>query len=378
MKLRKTLLCAGLAFAAVDAVAAGSTYIYVANVNKSVHAFAVDDTTGALTPVPGGLSTADGSPSTVTSTPDGRNVYTVSPATNDVSGFRANPLTGTLAAIAGSPFPFPSPQSRPIGMAVHPGGRLAYVSAAFGELWKYGIDRVTGALIASGNPARVGISASLGIDPTGRFLYAANTSLTRPLPFPGVTGDISAFTIDPATGALAEIPGSPFPSVGGPQRLTMEPSGRNLLISNTQSRDIRAYAIDKVSGRLSRVGAAVDTGGGNFDIRFEPGGRFVYVTFGERQRISVYAFEPLTFTGISLRKVQDVSTNGASTFLGIDAGGKFLFVTLLGRASAIATYSIDAQTGLLRLATAPVVVDTDTGVIGMAVTRPQVFAITPN
>jgi len=199
---------------------------------------------------------------------------------------------------------------------------------------------------------------------SGKFLYAANGGLSI-LPDPAKSNNISAFTINSATGALLEMPGSPFKTCTGPRRLTSDPSGKYLLVSCTDAKLIQVYRI-AASGALTPVGNAISTGGLNWDIGVEPSGRFVYVTFGDLQRVSIYS---LNATSGALAKIKDVSVSGSPRYVGMDTSGKLLFVLIAthDNKTAVAAYTIDAS-GSLKLASGPFTTS-DTGFpeVGMSV-----------
>jgi 6-phosphogluconolactonase len=362
--LRGALLCGALALAlaATNVASAGAKFIYIANMNQGVRAFAVNAATGALTPVSGGPWIVDEFPFSMAISPNGKSIYVVNPSSSDIAGFSSNVTSGALTPIPGSPFPV-APGNGAIRMIVHPNGKFAYANATAYDIERYNVDQTTGALTASGNPAVGGIFGTLAIDPSGKFLYSANGGLSF-LPDPAKTNNVSAFTINAATGALTEIAGSPFPTGTGPRRLTTDPSGKYLLVSNTDSHDIRVYAINVTTGALAQVGSKVSTAGLNFDIRFEPSGKFVYVSFGDLKKVSIYSFNSASG---ALAKVADVGTGRAASLLGVDPSGKFLFVEELDTTTFIATYTINAATGALTLASGPTLVDGDTGVVGMVV-----------
>lgn len=384
MSLSAVFLGVAASLAATDAAA--REFVYVANRDQAVRAFAVDETTGALSAIPGGDSKADQGPVAITGSRDGRNVYTVNLTNSDLSGFRVNGLSGALTEIPGSPFPFPRVQFPPIGLAVHPSGKFAYANAASSQLWEYLIDPVTGALTPTGNPALIGTSSSLGIDPSGRFLYAANTfgssppppaataSSIAPAPPPPpptpvpVSSDITAFAIDQTTGALTQIPGSPIRSVSGPKRVAMDPNGNFVLVANSEKQTISTYAINS-NGSLQPVNTPIVTDAGSLDIRFEPSGHYVYVTIPTLKRVSVYAFNTPTGGGFGLHKVQDVSTSGKPTFIGVDPRGAFLFVMVADTSTAVVTYAIDKASGALRRVTSPFIVATDGSSAGITVSN---------
>jgi len=351
-----------LALSGADLAAASPKFLYVTNRNQAVRGFAVNDTTGALTPIPGSPWIADEFPFSSASSPGGKFIYTVNPSNTDISAFAVNPVSGVLTPVPGSPFAL-SMGSCCIRFIVHPNGKFAYgLETAYG-VWPFAVDSTSGALTARGNPAQAGVFPTAYIDPTGKFLYTVNTGVSF-ISDPAKTNNISAFTIDPTTGALTEIPGSPFATGTMPVRLTSDPSGKFLLVSNAGSKDIRTYAINSSTGVLTQVGTLA-AGGSPFDIRFEPSGHFVYVGVGGVSRISVYSFNA---SNGALTKVQDVSISGGGAgLLDIDPSGKFLLAenTLAGTSTGVVSYAINPTTGALTLSSGPVMVDADTGVVGM-------------
>ena len=100
-------------------------------------------------------------------------------------------------------------ESGSFSVAVAPSGRFAYVANEdFINVSGYTINPSTGALTAiAGSPFAAGFAPfSVAVDPSGRFAYVANVN----------SGNVSGYTIDPTTGALTAIMGSPFPAGAGP------------------------------------------------------------------------------------------------------------------------------------------------------------------
>jgi DNA-binding beta-propeller fold protein YncE len=154
--------------------------------------------------------------------PAGKFVYVVNSGSDNISAFAIDQATGALTPIADSPFPT---GMGPGHMAIDPTGQFAYVANCGntgnchvikpGNVWAYVIDSATGALApVTGSPfaAEMG-SAFAAVDPSGQFVYISNIH----------SGNISAFAIDAASGALTQIPGSPFVAGGGPLGLAATP-----------------------------------------------------------------------------------------------------------------------------------------------------------
>ncbi len=140
----------------------------------------------------------------------------------------------------------------------------------------YLVDPDSGALTpVAGSPYPAGDSTSaIAVDPGTRFLYATNQGAG------GGAGSntISAYTIDAASGALTAVPGSPFPSAAAPIAIAVEPGGKYLYVANVHDNTIAAFAIDSGSGALSSVtGGPVVAGiDGPRQLVVHPNGKFLY------------------------------------------------------------------------------------------------------
>src|SRR5258708_33429545 len=103
------------------------------------------------------------------------------------------------------------------------GGFASVANRGNDTIGAYVIDGVTGALTpVPGSPfpenptIRGEFPWSVAVDPTGKFVYVANH----------YAANVRAFGIDQNTGALAHVPGSPFPAGGRPRALTVDPACR--------------------------------------------------------------------------------------------------------------------------------------------------------
>src|SRR6185436_18127484 len=116
----------------------------------------------------------------------------------------------------------------------------------------YRIDAASGALLPGATVAAGSEPMAVTVHPSGRFLYTASIE----------SNDISAYTIDSATGALAPVPGSPFPG-GDPYALGVDASGRFLYVTNYNLNSVSGYAIDPLTGSLTPVPGSPFTAGLN-------------------------------------------------------------------------------------------------------------------
>jgi YVTN family beta-propeller protein len=108
-----------------------------------------------------------------------------------------------------------------VSVTVHPSGGFVYViNASSNNISAYSIDPVTGALTAvSGSPFATGLGPfSLEVDPSGKYAYVADSQ----------SNSVSAFSIDAGTGALTPIAGSPFAAGTTPISVTVAPRANSL------------------------------------------------------------------------------------------------------------------------------------------------------
>src|SRR5262249_41298928 len=123
-----------------------------------------------------------------------------------ISSYAIDPVSGALAPVADSPF---DKGARLLGAAVHPSGAFVYV-ADFGaeRVDGYRLDPASGSLMSLPAARHDFVEAqpiAIAIEPQGRFLYV--TTLDQAF----LTGlSLHGFAVDPVSGALAPLPGSPF------------------------------------------------------------------------------------------------------------------------------------------------------------------------
>ena len=76
-----------------------------------------------------------------------------------------------------------------------------------------------------------------------QFVYVANVG----------DASISAYRLNPKTGVLTAISGSPFSTGGGPSSLAFHPSSRFLYVVNDGVNTVSGYRIDDKTGALTAV-----------------------------------------------------------------------------------------------------------------------------
>src|SRR6476660_6454537 len=165
---------------------------------------------------------------------------------NTVSVFKVSPSNGALTLIPGSPF----------------------LTGGNGGAHDVGPQTIT--------------SATLG---TKSFLYAANAG----------SGTISAFVIDPRTGNLAAVPGSPFAVAGANSGNTLSlgasPDGHFLFEVDESSTLIRTFNIAANGALAEAAGSPFDSGAFPEGVKVTSNGKFLAVGLKSMDAVGVYAID---------------------------------------------------------------------------------------
>jgi 6-phosphogluconolactonase (cycloisomerase 2 family) len=263
------------------AIDSGGKFLYAASqLGFGIVGFTIDSANGSLIPIPGGpFATGVGTPpGEIAIDPTGRFLYAstqiddvVVPGHN-VWAFKIDSSTGALALIAGSPFAT-LVNSQPVGLKVDPSGKFLYVALSnSGSVAAFAIDSTTGSLTAvAGSPfptasTQFTQTSALSVSPSGRFLFAFNFHLST----------VAAFTIDSNSGSLSPVTGSPFPTnPNGQGDLIVDPSGKFLYLAVGWSPTIGflVFNIDPNTGALTPVAgspfAAAQNPSGLAVVRFQ-------------------------------------------------------------------------------------------------------------
>lgn len=272
---------------------------------------------------------------------------------NTISGFSVAP-DGTLTSVPGSPFPTGGLgsygglyASNRIGVAIT--GKLLFASnSRSGDISVFTIDATTGVLSAvKGSPFPAGPQIpgfnsggiGLAVTPDGKFLMA-----------PGTGGkSISVFAIGSA-GALAAIPGSPFPTLGGPDGMKVTQDGKFLAVAEL-FRGMEMFSIGP-DGSLTSLGGP--SGGSPAGVEIDCSSSLLYVGEAVQWRTVVDGYSiaadgklaPLPGSPFTL----DTADNSNVVLLSSD--DKTLFVSNQ-YSSTITAFSVAADGSLSPLAGSP-------------------------
>ncbi len=236
-------------------------------------------------------------PSAAVIDPSGNYLLVSNTFSNDVSVFAIASGGGTLSPVQNSPFPA---GPGPTDLKITSKNFVYVVNPGIAKVEGFSLNTSNGFLTPSSQPpvsAGAGLNA-IAIDPTGRFLYTANTS-------DKTFGTVSAFTIDPSSGFLNSITGSPYCSTpgctgagSGPGALAVDTSARFLYVSTPgSSNSIWVFTIDPVKGILVPLtNSPFSLTAGTVFLLMEPSGKFFYVgnQTPSGSNIAGYSYDPST------------------------------------------------------------------------------------
>jgi len=263
---------------------------------------------------------------------------------NGITAFPFDSSTGALGAgfQAASTFTATDPLAN---MVSDPAGKFLFACGTGGSSTEaFSIEAQTGVLtpISSSTLPLQGFSGcTLSMDPTGTFLYIATSS------------GVSAFSLDPATGVLRSVVGSPFSDGSVLRESAIDPYGKFLyaISNNTTSNTISVFSINSSSGALAPVSAApfsMAINGLAYSVVVHPSGKFLYVSFPQSEEIAAWSINTSTgsLTAVPGSPFPSGLTSGdAPNSLLVTPSGGFLYA--LSGSTTVFGFSIDANSGAL-------------------------------
>jgi len=217
--------------------------------------YAVNSSTGALSYTSSVSLYAQEIPNSAVMTPNGGYLYqgfwTYNSATTtilQIAGFSVSTATGALSPVPGSPL---SSVSAANVQAVDPTGKFLYVVYE-GGVAAYSIDAASGELTAvPGSALGVdGVPNSAAIDASGKFLIVS----TSPPPGGAPGNCLAVLSIDPSTGTVTPVPGSPFGPLQTCVVVAADPSAEYVYAGSSGT--VSVLSIDQATGELALVNQA--------------------------------------------------------------------------------------------------------------------------
>lgn len=202
--------------------------------------------------------------------------------TNGLAAFQINP-DGSLTNAPSASF---SMTNTPVGLVADPTLNFLYVSSGSGVLSVFAINSETGALNLTSSvslgASNIKIQNSAVITPNGKYLYQAAVYYPNGLGQAPAQGQLAAFSIDPATGALSAVPEGPVSISTNIPSMSIDPTGKFLYASYEADNEVAAFLIDATSGALTAVPGSPFAVGGSATtivtrIAVDASGKFLIV-----------------------------------------------------------------------------------------------------
>jgi 6-phosphogluconolactonase (cycloisomerase 2 family) len=274
--------------------------------------------------------------SSIAADPAGRFVFASGRYDGSVFVYQADTTTGNLRLVEENPT-----NGGSITVAIDPTSRYAYVGEYLNQISAWKINPVSGALtpITSVDLPPVGTNYGYSvnvIDPLGRFVFAANAT------------SISSLRIDDASGALSNS--AVLPLSGGTIAMAVEPQGKYVYVLPGNGYQLIAYAVDAQSGALTPASTILPLAGDTpTSIAIDPAGKFLYVSNAGSRDISAFAIDAASGALTALAG-GPIAAKGTPSSITIDPYGKFAYVLNGAPENTVAVYTIDASGTLVPFA----------------------------
>ena len=333
--------------------AAISGHIYalqeVANGANRIHGFTVNETTGALTALPGFPVATGGTGTGINETQKlivdktNQRLYAVNDGSDTISAFALDAATGALTPLPFSPINLGPGDWR--SLAVHPSGSPLLVGQTNGTagLLSIAITAQTATLVQP-TPFTTGAASPeiTTFNSTGGFVYTGGSI---------VSGTVAGFAVNAATGVLTPLAGSPFNLNAGPLRALVIDNAGDLLTAHDDAAQLLAFTTNAtgipsgVNGNPFASGLTNGIGGGVL----HPAGFYLVANQGS-DRIGSYRVTNAGSSNLTLTAVAGspfvVSGSTATNSLALNQSGNLVFAANLATRN-LTTFTFNTATGVL-------------------------------
>ena len=286
--------------------------------------------------------------------------YTTKQTSKGIYAYNFNATTGQLSSIG-----LAAESTDPSFVAVHPNGKFLYAVNEVGDfngmksgaVSAFAIDPKSGALKLLNQVSTHGAGPCfVSLDKTGRFVLVAN--------YDG--GSVATFAIQD-DGSLSLLKGFVQHSGSGLDKERQEgphahwigvsPDNRFALAADLGLDDVLVYKLDDVRGGLTPNTpplAEVKPGSGPRHLVFHPTGKFAYLVSEMSSTVTAFAYSAQKGSLSALQTLpmlpKDYSGVREAAEIAVHPSGKFLYASNRGTANSIVAYKIDAVKGTLTAA----------------------------
>lgn len=214
--------------------------------SANIAVYAVHPDTGVFTPVKGSPFETGQFSNSVSFLANGRFAVVPSSQNNDIRVYTVDPNTGSFNLIANPLFPT---GQNPYKLAVS--SKENFVAVINKGIWgiagtisAYVADPNTGVLTQiPGSPFAAGNNlSSIAFSPHGRFLAVTNSE----------SHNVTMYNVNPNTG-VTQVPGSPFATGKNPSLIAFSPNGHIAAVTNQEDNTLAIYQFNQETGALTPI-----------------------------------------------------------------------------------------------------------------------------
>src|SRR5579872_5099244 len=314
------------------APAAATQFLYVSDTNGELFGFSVDAKSGVLSPIRSGnpmdvVGGGFGGVVRIASDPNGNNLYVARAALDKGDNLMVLFLMPDGSGNLGTWSDLGQALTIPPGkLAVDPSSKNLYVipdpSAKLNEILSFSIapgSPHSPHLVALSTPVTgvSGVPTDITVDPSGHYVYVT---------FAGAPGmQVAGYSRDQTTGALTNLPSSPFGNTGGndSQEIMITPSGAFAAIANAATNDVSVMSLK--TGTLTNIsGSPFPAGASPLSVAIDPSSKFVFVANQGDNTLSAYAMG--TNGGLTAISGSPFTVGSQPQGVTADLSGKFAYV----------------------------------------------------
>jgi hypothetical protein len=305
--------------------------------------------------------------------------------TSEVAAYSKNGSTGSLSALAGSPF---ADKLEGGPLAIDGQGRFLFIAnSSSSEISMFQIDQTTGNLTeVPGSPFAIGTTENpqmapkspscLAAEKSGQFLYVGY----RYGNFVG-QGAVNEYLIDAVNRQLVPLAGQPTTDIpSSPIGMATDTKGLRLYVglgenasTGVADAGTQVYSIDSVTGHLSLTGIAGNAQGNGTTIALDPKNRFFFdgwdATQGAIDSALISPADGTATTGISTITLAPGVIPSAML---PEGSGSFLYVQ---EGSSALVYSVNGTTGALTQGPALSVLSFNSGTAAADPLGPYIYSL---
>lgn len=214
---------------------------------------------------------------------------------------------------------------------------MVYVGSGDGNIYRYALDRESGAFTSRGMTSAGANPSFLAFDPSHQHVYAVDERMMNP--------GVAAFAIDHASGELTFM--NRVSSEGrGPTHVSVDRSGHFVLVANYTEGSVTSLPV-AADGSLN---ASVDTeasGTWSHEILTDPSNHFAFVPCKGADYVAQYVFDPVS-GALTPNGVATVMSNAGAgpRHMAFHPNGAWAYV-INENDSTITSYTFDGATGTL-------------------------------